>query len=504
MRAPSLLLVAALALACITGCVTSRYACPDPGDRAEWRRLRGAHVELRTDLAPARAEALLRGLEQAWWAHEALSPPRAPGDARVALVVLEDPDLLAVMSGWTPERRQLPQTTPETLLHPRPDAMVLDDGAIAVGHPVKPGALEGGLHPAVGAMARWRLERALPAGPRWVQTGLRLYLGSVAVRSDGTAIIGRPPTYAAVDHSTLAPLMSLEELWAASDAPLPEEGQARRRFEATSWRWVHHLAQREQPRFLAFLRALHETEPRTAWARTFGALEGVRLPPDDRETGAQTLTYRPPAAPLNILHERMEPAEVHTLHALLRRLHHARAAGDDARVRAAWEAEVQLALERDPDEVGAHLSDPVLLRAGAAQRVERARHLVRARPEDPRAWTLLAEALEASGAPAERTGEAWQDAARRFPDEAALQGGLAHWLARSGRAEEALAPARRAVALQPLEPSFLATLAFALASVGRCDEAAPLQARALRVLPEGANDPRHAALQRLGVSCQPR
>ena len=74
---------------------------------------------------------------------------------------------------------------------------------------------------------------------------------------------------------------------------------------------------------------------------------------------------------------------------------------------------------------------------------------------------------------------------------------LAYYMTERGEdLAEALKLARGAVAQAPEDPTYLDTLGYILIKAGKAGEAIPVLSKALRGLPQGSPDPRHAAARR--------
>lgn len=105
------------------------------------------------------------------------------------------------------------------------------------------------------------------------------------------------------------------------------------------------------------------------------------------------------------------------------------------------------------------------------------RAMAAARPDDGRAWYLLARAETDPGG----REAALRRAVEHWPDGALAHAALALELASTGRAREALSIANRAVDLAPWSPEAVAALAEVAFELGKCREAGLLQARAAEV-----------------------
>ena len=143
-----------------------------------------------------------------------------------------------------------------------------------------------------------------------------------------------------------------------------------------------------------------------------------------------------------------------------------------------------------------HLEPDAILFLGSDGRGDDApalRASTRSRPEDPRAWLALADALGQSHpvAKAERE-EALRRAAGLDPESCRAWTSLALLLLDSGRAPEALSAARRATAIAPWSARAFDALAAAAMRYGLCDEALAAGVRASALEPEDAGLRRRA------------
>lgn len=106
------------------------------------------------------------------------------------------------------------------------------------------------------------------------------------------------------------------------------------------------------------------------------------------------------------------------------------------------------------------------------------RTVTEAKPNDGRGWFLLGlETVE----PGERE-TAFRRAVERWPDGALARAALAHHLATTGRAREALPFANRAVELAPWHPAAVSSLATVAVELGQCKQALVLQERAVEAV----------------------
>jgi tetratricopeptide (TPR) repeat protein len=468
-----LALLALAALASAAGCATARtFRCPAKGGPA-WRELATENFVVRSDLPRAEAAAMLVRLERQRAAIlSVLFDGATPPPGRVEVVAFRT-------------REEYREVAPRGM-----DAYYLRSS----GGPPRI-VLSGELAPWQRALLSHELTHHFLAGvfrrqPRWLAEGLAVYMESLADEpGKGTLVVGRPPP-ARLTRALWNPV-PVAELLAWRGPPDPGAYS----LYASSWLLVHYLAHRHPGAFAGLQARLARGEdPEAAWRAELpahdpsdpDALAALDRALHDHARGgieSSTRSAPPPRALLGFEQE-MPSAEVHALRLAL--WPH----GPD-RGPAALRGEVEEALRESPHH-------PVGLQALAeidrADPLPLARAAVAAHPDDPRAFTFLAGALEGKAAAAEREA-AYRRAAELAPDNPAALHNLAAELLRSGRSGEALPVARRAAQLAPWSPPLLATYAAVLSDLGRCAEALPVEERALDVLPDDTAAEALAALR---------
>ncbi len=334
--------------------------------------------------------------------------------------------------------------------------------------------------------------------PRWLSEGLATFMESLGEqRLERTLLIGVPPRgrLAAVRERRVG---ARELLGWESGGALPGPDTY-----ATAWLLVHYLVYQRPEALADLLARLSRGESlESAWnaalpeyrldrpltslddalgrwlqALTFDPeLEGPELStrywPRSLKVSPRTIHVDPD---LRFVEHPMAPVEVHALRIALS--HYGPGVGE-----AAFRAEVAEALREDP----AH---PIALAAQARLQgvdpLPLARLSVKGHPEDPRAWTFLAQSLRGPGAAAERV-QAYRRAADLAPDNAAALNNLGGELLDQGRSGEALPVVRRAARLAPWSAVVLDRYAAALADVGHCADALRVQRQALDAIREPA------------------
>ena len=154
------------------------------------------------------------------------------------------------------------------------------------------------------------------------------------------------------------------------------------------------------------------------------------------------------------------------------------------------QAELSAALADDPTNVAALRLQMPLLKP--SERVALARRATAAHPEDGLAWVMLGDALRETGGNPEECTQAYKKAMELLPDHPAAFSALASLDLQKGQPASALPQAQAAVRMAPWDAAMLATLASALAALGRCGEAAATQARAVDMASEKAGATKRA------------
>jgi tetratricopeptide (TPR) repeat protein len=473
---------AALLLGLSSGCAYSRsFRCPAEGG-PPWVEVESDHFVVKTDASEAAAERAVRELETmrmaqlgAW--DGAYDPP-----GRLEVVVLRNRTELRELLGGL-ERDVLgyyaaigrPRVVTGLMLEPGlapPAHLWLEWKALAE-------AAEGEVlrH----ELAHHLVGQILLRQPPWLGEGLAQYLAAIRL---GTWQ-GRPA--AAVG-------LASRDIWASGRVSAPalfawRPGEPGAHLYASSWLLVHWLVNRRAADFAAYEQRLARAEdPAAAWKVTFPDLDPAdkaAMAALDRELDAYSrsaantpLRVMLPAVEPRLRHRQMLAPEVHALRAEM--FLHSLLPPEEAAPRV--DAEIAASLREDPS--GLSLA---LLLGGTGHR-EQALALGRAgaasRPDDWRAWALLAAGAEGRVELAAERLASLRRAAALLPDDAWALNDVAWGLLQSGASGEALPLAARAVRLAPASPAVLDTLAAVLADVGRCPEALTAQRRAVDLIGE--------------------
>lgn len=463
------------------------YRCEARGGPA-WHEYRTAHFLVATDLSGSRAEAVVRDLEQlhALVVHALVGEGvEIPGKVRV-LAFADPRDYAKLAQGGADAYAMLgPMLTPMIVF----PSSGFQENRELVAH----------------ELAHHVSWYVFPRQPKWFSEGLAGFLETVGGSRDestpqtGTRIVHRGRE---TGHWAGAVNRDVERWlrdWKGAMPPdlltwsvYPASAEENMRYHAWSWLLYHWVWNTRPKAFTQFTERLsNATDPAVAWRECFPDLdpanpEGAKALSDALERylrGGRFAAYEVKAtfdprftvAPL-------APAEVHVL---------MRQARWQRRDPAEEAAEIAEALREDPlNPVAASYAatDASGLRAALRKTVD-------ARPDDWRAWLLLAGTLDGESQRSDRE-VALRKALALRPDNASVRNALAWLLVGSGRAKEALPQANAAADLAPWSPEVIDTLATVAAELGKCAEARVLQRRALDLLGTGHGGARQERYER--------
>jgi tetratricopeptide (TPR) repeat protein len=485
------LAVAALALGALAGCnrilLPGAERCPAEGGRA-WREYRSAHFVVDSDLDEPAAAALVEDLERIRalvTAALVAQPMEIPGYVRVVV-----PTSMFTFRAVSPAMsvgffKMDGLGEPLVVLHP--EVLRRDPEVIA--------------HELTHHLS-WYI---FPRQPRWFTEGIAQFAQTVANKD------GPYPSNAGLVPRNRAARLRRAEAMTARELFEPERIDGE--FEMWSWVLYHWLWNERSRELSEYQRRLGlGEEPRAAWRASFPEFAGdaglAKLSEaiDDHRRNGEFLPY--------VVHAQwngsfsvvaLASADVHML--LLD--------AGGAPTRGVLRGQVRAALEEDPTHPIAVLLEAAIDRVSP---VPPLRAACATRPEDWRAWLLLADALEGDDRQAEQRADAGgtrvaggashgrdppREGARREriaayrralelnPSSFRAHAGLARALVEEDRATEAVPHARQAVDIAPSNPEAVATLARVAAEVGECEDARPLIARGTAVLPaQGAAEAR--------------
>ncbi len=322
--------------------------------------------------------------------------------------------------------------------------------------------------------------------PRWFAEGMAQFFETMRLSEDGhTAMLGDANLQALSNYDHVRSIGVADAL--AWSGKLDEKDQATTwGLYGVSWLLVHWLYNTHAADFDRYQTLLVKgIDPDKAWKAVFPELTPAALD-GELHHYAQVGEFRNvsvpvPAVPDTARERPMTSADVHATRARTAFTAGAGSVHGETQLAEA-KAEVAAALADDPANVRA-----LTMKVGTVPPADRAalgRTATAAHPEDGLAWLLLAEALPDTPESWNERAQAYLRATELLPDNARAFNNLAWMQLQKGHAQEALPLAVTAVRIAPWESAFLDTLAAALASLGRCSEAATMQSRALDNLPE--------------------
>jgi hypothetical protein len=328
-------------------------------------------------------------------------------------------------------------------------------------------------------LAHYLSSFALLRQPRWFAEGMAEYLETLEM--SGSSVRLGAPHAENLKVLRREGALPLDTLWSAEEPG--SSASFSYHFYASAWLWFHFLADRYPGRMRVYEQMLRRAEdPVEGFASAFVNARNEVLEDELQRylvQGKFAVQQEEIHLPHTSLHTApMSAADVHAMRAELFLDSPARRTPEEKNELARWE--ITEALSRDPQHVGA-----VILRAEYLPTEERlfaARQLVRARPQDGRAWTFLAGQLEGDPAAQGERQQVLEKAARLSPDDPAAINNLAWDRVTRGDPALGLQLAERAVRMAPWSPAILDTYAAALFKVGRCREARVIQQRAVDLL----------------------
>jgi tetratricopeptide (TPR) repeat protein len=462
---PRRLLAAVALLAAGSGCAVNHFACERRGG-ARWRELETEHFLLRTDHSGERARELALELERIRDAIGQVlleSPPGRQGPL-VHVVVMRSP------YEWE-------------LFAPPGTAGIFTHSAWGEPTIVLPGAIHGATSRVIAHELAHLLAAAdLQRQPPWFREGIATYAETVAFEG-----LAGNVTFGAVARDRARSVVS--GLRGGMKAVLLERTRLDVGQYGLAWILVHYLLSERPDAFGALEeRFARGEDPEEAWRAVFpewdpaaadgvGRLEDVLWSYVERPVKAYVyprrgLTRIPPPR------ERwLKAAEVHDMRLALPWANLGRPVSRDRLI-----AEATEAIREGP---GSPTATALLAGEPGADARKLAERATRARPGDARTWVLLASVLPGEE-PAAREA-ALRRALAADPTSAFASSALARHLLETGRAAEAVPPARRAVELAPWSPAVLDTASSVLEAEGSCAAALSLQERALDNLGDGAS-----------------
>jgi hypothetical protein len=441
---------AAFALAALTGCANLRAECATHGG-SPWLELTSPHFVVHTNLDDADAREATRGLEQSLGVLRHVFAGEHEPRRRVDVVLFRNTLQLQDILGRSEYRGVMMRDWHGPLL-------VVGGTMYMVGNSA---AADVVMHELTHHASAFALARE----PRWLAEGLATYFETTTIDSGGTVRVGDPMLRAFRIVQTSTP-MTFEELWQWTDDPADAQQLMNRRY-AASWMFVHFFYNQREAQFIEFLRALSTgVAPRAAFAQAFPGLRFAQLDEEARHYLAEG-SYAAHVFPLGATPDtvQVKPLADAQVHAELARI----ALASKRPERAAEELDAEQAL--DPN-LPLAFELKVLTTRDEARALALAREFTTRFPNDATAFRLLAMTLQANRAPVEEVLEAARRSLTLDDEDPHALSDAAMVLTSSGAGEEAVPLARKAALLAPYEPAAQFTLAAALSSVARCDDAA--------------------------------
>jgi hypothetical protein len=441
---------AAFALAALTGCANLRAECAAHGG-SPWLELTSPHFVVHTNLDDSDAREATHGLEQSLGVLRYVFAGDHEPKRRIDVVLFRNTLQLQDILGRGEFNGLMMRDWHGPLL--------LVGGAMyLIGNSARADVV---MHELTHHASSFALARE----PRWLAEGLAMYFETTTIDSSGKVRVGDPMMQALRIVRSSTP-MTFEELWQWTDDPVDSQQLLNRRY-AASWMFVHFFYNQHEPELVEFLRALSTgVAPREAFARTFPGLSFAQLDDEARHYLAEG-SYAAHVFPLRTTPDAVQvrPLADAQVHAELARI----ALASKRPERAAEELDAEQAL--DPN-LPLAFELKVLTSRDDARALALAREFTTRFPNDATAFRLLAMTLRANRAPAEQVLQAARRSLALDDEDPHALSDAAMVLTSSGAGEEAVPLARKAALLAPYEPAAHFTLAIALSSVARCDDAA--------------------------------
>ncbi|WP_240359197.1 DUF1570 domain-containing protein [Pyxidicoccus trucidator] len=465
-----------LSLVAATGCAGTRALCPQEGGRP-WSEVQSTHFRIQTNLSPEAATTTALELEKhrralllSWGAD--FDPP-----GTVEVILLRN---LNELSEFTQGHAAGFAGTTERgpLLVMGGNGYVLEDSP--------------DLRLQTHELAHYLSNFVLLRQPRWVAEGLAQYLETIHIKpSTNEVVLGRVNGWN-LGYVKAHGWLDIDELWAWDQRGLLSQSEQQRHY-ASSWLWVHYLYNVHTERMEDFQTRLANAEdPKKAWEASFRGVQDLAGELRTYVTSGRgsVFTLPLPPVPTKVDVRPMEAADVHAVRAML----YLRAPGELKREQRLEHAkrEVAQGLKEGPNNVNATILATQLDKEAVS--LDAVRAVVKANPDNGRAWDLLADQLGPKGEVKEAE-EARKRAAELLPHDANILNSLAWHYVQVHEPAKGLAAAQKAVALAPGDSAILDTHAALLFQLDRCPEALGLQRRAMDMLHEKASDSMRTVLK---------
>ncbi|QSQ28460.1 DUF1570 domain-containing protein [Pyxidicoccus parkwayensis] len=463
-----------------TGCAGTRALCPQEGGRP-WSEVQSTHFRIQTNLSPEAAKTTALELEKyrralllAW------GPDFDPPGTVEVILVRNQSELDEFTQGHAAGFAGTTERGP--LMAMAGNGFVLDDSP--------------DLRLQTHELAHYLSTFVLLRQPRWLAEGLAQYLETIHIKvSTNEVVLGRAHRWN-LGYVREHGFLGLEDLWAWEQRGLQSQSE-QQQYYASAWLWVHYLMNMYPERFEDFqVRLAHAEEPKRAFEASFKGVQDWEsgIVPYATAGRASLLTMALPPVPQQVDVRPLAAADVHAIRATM----YLRAPGALTREQRQENAkrEVAQGLKEDPTSVNATILAAQLDEKAVS--VDALRAVVKANPDNGRAWDLLAEHLGATSEEAMEVEGTRKRAAELLPNDARILNNLAWYYVQVQEPAKGLAAAQKAVSLAPGDSAVLDTHAALLFQLDRCPEALGMQRRALDMLHENASDAARAVLmQRL-------
>jgi tetratricopeptide (TPR) repeat protein len=451
----------------LSGCVT--LGRPVQWPTGGWSEYTSDHFTLQTDLSPARAKRVIQLLELTRAAIITTAWPSAPfpTSTRLRTIVLADSAQFKRFfgpvfgGGYT--------------------------GSTWNGEPLLVLKIQGTREVVPHELTHYLASHIYLRQPRWFSEGLAQFMESLEISKDAR--------FAEFGHESALPFMKWQRAriyklasvadvlhWERLDDRNPQKLQA---LYGVSWALVHWLYNVHPDAFGELQRLLATgTDPSLAWdvcchelAR--GADDALGRYYDQGASHVMRILL--PSAQSEVSARPLSSAEVHLLRAQLGVMgpHFHR---PERSIQEDPALEVAAALKDEPDNVEALWSS--LSGRGLQENLAQAQRSCDAHPDNARAWLWKGDVLGRMHPEDPEAEVALRKAIALAPGDPRAFNELGWSYVRQGRFVLAYSLGLRAVRLAPWNPSYVDTLAAALAGLHRCDEAARTQRRAIDLLPE--------------------
>jgi len=326
---------------------------------------------------------------------------------------------------------------------------------------------------------------------RWFAEGLAQFLETIHESEDHKSIVVGAFNLQALKKYRAYRNVTLRRMFEWSELPGTLSDTETMGLYGTSWFFVHWLLNTRPEPFAAYqVELARGTGAKRAWEIAFPNFD-----PDVAERELYEYArhgnydeFPLPLKPTNPSVEQhlLPPADAHLARAHVILAAAAISSPPNRETRnAEAKSEIGRALELDPTNVDALEMDTG---APVAERIDRARRSTTAHPDNPKAFRILGDLLSTSPPNTDEREQACRRAVTLDPTDPTSLNALAWLLVEQHRATEALPLALRAVKRAPDNSAIIDTYAVALFQAGRCQTAITKEQRALELLRDASQD----------------